>query len=288
VHPIAFELFGFPVPSYSVLMVLGYAAALAVLWRLVPAGPGEIDDGGLHRVQVWDLFVVMVVSSVLGSKVGHVLFEADGHLDAAGRPTIHGVIDLLRSDPWHWARIGESGYVWYGGLLGALGAAVVYFRRRPKLSGWLYADTFAPAIVAGASIGRIGCFLAGCCYGKPTALPWGVRFPDLPGPVHPTQLYDSAAALLLFLLLGWRYPRRRFDGENIALLLIGYSALRAMTEAFRGDSDRGGIGPLSTSQLISIPLFLAGSAIYLSRRRATQAPAGVEPLDGCTPKPVSR
>jgi phosphatidylglycerol:prolipoprotein diacylglycerol transferase len=219
----------------------------------------------MDRPQVWDLYIVMLVSSLIGSKIAHVLFEAPGHVDPEGR-TLHDVFELLRSDPWHWARLGESGYVWYGGLLGALLTAVVYFKRRPSLDAWLFADTFAPSITAGAAIGRIGCFLAGCCYGRPSDVPWAVRFPGLSGPVHPTQLYDSLAAALITTVLLLRYPRRRFDGECIAILLMGYPVLRTITEAFRGDADRGGIGPLSTSQWISIPLFLIGLLIFIRRR----------------------
>src|SRR5436853_413470 len=141
--PVLFEIFDFPVPSYSVLMVLGYILALAVLWKLTPktsegARAAIGGETGLNRPQVWDLFIVMVVSSVIGSKLGHVFFEASSHVDDNGKP-LSGVIELLKTDPWHWARLGEPGYVWYGGMLGALITAVIYFKRRPKLRAWLYA-----------------------------------------------------------------------------------------------------------------------------------------------------
>jgi phosphatidylglycerol:prolipoprotein diacylglycerol transferase len=272
VLPTLFTIFGVPVPSYAVMMVLGYAVALWVLLRLTPPGGDARVDGGLDRTQVWDLFVVMVVASVLGAKIGHTLFEAPGHIAADGR-TIESLPALLREDPWHWLRLGEGGYVWYGGMLGALGTAVFYFWRRPHLRAWTYSDLFAPAIMAGAVIGRLGCFLAGCCHGQPTELPWGVAFPRSGGPVHPTQLYDAAVALGIGALLYLRFPRRRFDGEIIALLLIGYPVLRATTELFRGDADRGFIGPLSTSQAISIPLLVVGVAIWIHRARTAPDPS---------------
>jgi phosphatidylglycerol:prolipoprotein diacylglycerol transferase len=246
------------------MMVLGFAAALYVVMADVRR------DKDLLRWQAWDLFIVMVVASVLGSKFGHVLFESEGHHLQDGRLAT-GVIDLLRDDPWHWARLGESGSVWYGGLLGSLGTAIYYVWRRPQLNGWLYSDAFAPAIAAGAVVGRLGCFLAGCCHGVETDAAWGVKFPQLPHPVHPTQLYDAAAALILFGVTFTRFPRRRFDGEVIAILLMGYAVLRAFTEAFRGDAERGGLGPFSTSQLISIPMFLAGLAIYMLRSKQSGA-----------------
>lgn len=286
-----FDLFGLAVPTYSVMMTLGFALALWVVFRQVHRSTVPEGEGGLTRAQVWDLFIVMVVASVIGSKVGHVLFESTGHLiplldPASGQELIGpdgqprtreatGLWDLLKADPWHWARLGEGGYVWYGGLIGALLTAAFYFWRRPHLNAWLYSDAFAPAIAAGAIVGRLGCFLAGCCYGIESSVPWAVHFPGVRGHVHPTQLYDAMGALILAVPLYWRFPRRRFDGEIIALLLMGYAVLRSFTEAFRGDEDRGLWGPLSTSQLLSIPMFLAGLALYLLRsRRATATPAG--------------
>ena len=268
--PILFHIFGEAIPSYSVFMVLGYIAALAVIFKLTPVRKKEEAeaDGGLYRPQVWDLFIVMVVSSVIGSKFGHVLFEAPGHKDENGLP-INSLWELLKADPWHWARLGESGYVWYGGMIGALATSVFYFWRRPKLKRWLYADAFAPAIMIGAVLGRIGCFFAGCCHGKPTTMPWGVVMPSHGAmPIHPTQIYDSFIALVICALLMWRFPRRRFDGENIALLLMTYPVMRSITEIFRGDVERGTFGPLSTSQLLSIPLFGIGVFLWTRLSRA--------------------
>lgn len=259
--PILFELFGYPVPSYAVFMALGFVfALLAVLW-LVP-GRDDNAPGGLDRPQAWDLFIVMVVSAIFGGKLGHVVFEAPGHVGSNGQ-RIESVWELLADDPWHWLRLGEPGYVWYGGMLLCLVVAVVYFRRRPHLNAWLFADAFAPAVMIGAAIGRTGCFFAGCCYGVPTDLPWGVHFPHLDGPVHPTQVYDASVAVLLGSFLLWRFGRRLFDGENIALLLGIYPVCRGLTEAFRGDPERGAFGPMSTSQWISVPLFLIGLGLYI-------------------------
>ncbi|MBI4818841.1 MAG: prolipoprotein diacylglyceryl transferase [Deltaproteobacteria bacterium] len=258
--PILFRIFDFGVPSYSVMMTVGYLMALGALWALArrhdPAG-----GSGLSFSQMFDLWIVMVVSSLLGSKAAHVLFEAAGHVDEDGKP-IGGLIELLKSDPLHWARLGEGGFVWYGGLIAALGTAIFYFRHRPWLNGWMYTDAFTPAIVLGLAFGRFGCFLAGCCYGVPTESTFGVKFPQLPTPVHPTQLYEAVVALLLFAFLWWRFPRRRFDGESIAYLLVLYAIPRSMIEVLRGDADRGAVGGVSTSQLISIPLFLIGLWIF--------------------------
>lgn len=268
-YPVLFEVFGVTVHSYAALMIAGYLFALAVLFKLAPKQAAE-GTGGLERPQVWDLFIVMVISSVLGSKFGHVLFEAEAH---AG---VNSVMELLQKDPWHAFRLGEAGYVWYGGMIGALLTAVVYFRRRPELDAWLYSDAFAPAIMVGAAVGRVGCFLAGCCHGVATDAAWGVAFPNTHGPVHPTQLYDAFVATVIGTLLLWRFPRRRFHGENIALLLMLYPVARATTEIFRGDMERGTVGPLSTSQALSVPLFLTGLAMYVHRARMAAPVAGTE------------
>lgn len=215
----------------------------------------------------------MTVSSILGSKVGHTLFEAPGHLTEDGTK-IESLWQLLRYDPWHWLRLGESGHVWYGGMLGALLVAVFYFRRRPHLSAPMISDAFAAAITAGAVPGRLGCFLAGCCHGRPSTSVFAVQFPKLPGPVYPTQLFDASVALVLTIFSLWLFRRRRFDGQVISLLLMGYSTFRFASEIFRGDEDRGRILVLSTSQFLSIPLFLAGLLLYLYlSRRKLAAPA---------------
>lgn len=270
--PTLVEIAGFQVPSYPVMIILGYVLGLGTVYRL--SGRNEIEgDGGLNRPQVWDLFLVLVVTSILGAKAGHVVFEASGHQG------VTGVVDLLRQDPWHPLRLDEPGYVWYGGMLAVLGVAWFYFRRRPRLNAWLLSDAFAPAAMIGAAVGRTGCFMAGCCYGVPTDQPWGVTFSAARGAVHPTQLYDASAALFIAVLLLWRFGRRRFDGENVALLLIVYPLLRGLTEILRGDPERGTLGFLSTSQAISIPLLLVGLGLYVYRLR-TAPPASCPPTAG--------
>lgn len=254
-------------PAYAVMMAAGYLAALVAVYLLVPrrkAGPDGID-----KPQAFDLFLVMLISSLLGAKIGHTVFEAPGHHLPDGR-VVESLWELLREDPWHPLRLGEGGYVWYGGMIGALVVAVWYFRARPQLNGMLYADAFAPAVMVGAAFGRLGCFMEGCCYGVPTELPWGVAFPATTGPVHPTQLYDAAFGALCGAFLLWRFPRRSFDGENIALLLIAYPIARFTTEVFRGDPERGGFGPFSTSQWISIGLLAVGVGLYFMAARANR------------------
>jgi phosphatidylglycerol:prolipoprotein diacylglycerol transferase len=117
-------------------------------------------------------------------------------------------------------------------------------------------------------------------------MPWGVLFVGKKVPVHPTQLYDAACAATLGLVLLWRFGRRKFDGENIALLLLTYPVLRSITEAFRGDPERGSVGPFSTSQLLSVPLLMIGIILYVRLSRRPASVLEVAPRPSPTPPPL--
>jgi phosphatidylglycerol:prolipoprotein diacylglycerol transferase len=162
--------------------------------------------------------------------------------------------------------------VYYGGLLLALGSAA-WFIAKKHLPVWTVADLAAPGIALGQAIGRLGCLSAGCCYGKPTHVPWGTTFTDpyaydnvgvpLNVPLHPTQIYESVGTLALFLFLMWRLSRKHIAGQILMEYLILYSVLRFVIEFFRGD-DRGFVlyGLLSTSQFIAILIVLGSAAVY--------------------------
>ena len=142
---------------------------------------------------------------------------------------------------------------------------------------WKMADLFCPSIALGLVFGRIGCFFAGCCYGKETALPWGVIFrnPDslarLNVPLHPAQLYDAANGLTIFFFLIWMDRRKAFDGQIFWLFLFLYSAGRFFVEMVRGDP-RGFLfqGLLSTSQGIGISLALLSLFMLSYLRKETR------------------
>jgi phosphatidylglycerol:prolipoprotein diacylglycerol transferase len=152
--------------------------------------------------------------------------------------------------------------------------------RRHHLPAWKIADMGAPAIALGEAIGRWGCFAAGCCWGKEWHGPWAVTFTDpftaenvgtpLNQPLHPTQIYLSINAFLIFLALQWAYRRKNFDGEVFWLYVLLYAITRSILEIWRGDAVRGFLipGVLSTSQFIGIlaALFSLGMLFYLSRR----------------------
>jgi len=170
--------------------------------------------------------------------------------------------------------IQHGGLVFYGGLIGATIAGIVYLRWK-KLPLWKIADVLAPSIALGSVFGRIGCLLNGCCYGRACDLPWAISFPaDNPlhpptTPVHPTEIYDALLNLGLYFFLAWLLRRKKFDGQIFATYLIGYAVIRSFVEYFRGDYDVAhhhfGLTP---GQVVSVPIFFAGLALaaVLSRR----------------------
>jgi phosphatidylglycerol---prolipoprotein diacylglyceryl transferase len=258
-YPELFRIGGFPVNTYGVLLALAFMAALFVSSRL-----GARD--GLLRERVFDLGLWMLLGGLIGSKL--LLMVAEPEYGANWHNLLS--IDFLR-----------SGGVWYGGFLGGLLTGVLLIRRY-RLSFWKVLDAFAPGVAIGQAVGRQGCFAAGCCWGRPTNAPRGVVFGEdahritgvpLGVHLHPTQLYESAAALLIFIFLYRLHRRKRFDGQIIAAYAVLYGLTRFTIEFFR-DDPRGDIlglttlTGLSTSQLISLLVVAGGVAFLFLRRRA--------------------
>ncbi len=222
---------------------------------------------GLPDQKILDLCLYILASAILGAKLLLVLVEWRRYL---AHPA--DLVEVLR-----------SGGVFYGGLIAATAVAIWYMRRH-DLPAWRIADMGAPSIALGEAIGRWGCFAAGCCYGKESHGPLAVTFTDpfaneavgtpLNVPLHPTQIYLSASAFLIFLVLQWAYRRKTFDGEVFWLYVLLYAITRGILETWRGDLVRGFVIPgiLSTSQFIGLltAALAGGMLLYLSRRsRAT-------------------
>ena len=264
-YPELFRIGDFPVNTYGVLLAAAFLAALLVAARL-----GARD--GLPRERLYDLGLWMLLAALVGSKLLMLWAEPEYRADPARLVSL----DFLR-----------SGGVFYGGFLGAVTVGYLLIRRY-QLPWWKTADAYAPGIALGQAVGRQGCFAAGCCWGEPTSMPWGVVFPreghEVTGVpygvhLHPTQLYESFFALLLFLFLWWLHRRKRFDGQVILLYGVLYAAARFAIEFFRDDprGDLAGLTTLtglSTSQLISL---LVGTSalvfLVLRSRRAASARA---------------
>ena len=271
-YPELFHIGSFPINTYGVLLALAFLAALFVAARL-----GARD--GLARERVFDLGLWMLLGGLVGSKLLLMVAEPEYAHDLWRLISL----DFLR-----------SGGVWYGGFLGGLLTGVLLIRRY-KLPFWKVTDAFAPGVALGQAIGRQGCFAAGCCWGKPTTLPWGVEFGELAHRItgvpvgvhlHPTQLYESVASALLFLFLYRLHRRKRFDGQVIATYAVLYGLIRFLIEFVR-DDPRGDIAGLtsmtglSTSQLISLFVVIGGLIfLFLRRRRANREGAAAGEGDG--------
>jgi len=158
----------------------------------------------------------------------------------------------------------------------------ILFTKYQRLPVWKIADIFSPGIALGQSIGRLGCFAAGCCYGRPTKLPLGVIFRDpyshetvgvpLMIPLHPTQLYEAACNAIIFVILWLSLKSKKFDGQVFILYLVLYSTVRFLIEFLRGDPDRGFLfnGLLSTSQFISLVLLIVAGTLFLTLKPSVQ------------------
>src|SRR5512140_2729140 len=257
-HPELFHVGSFALPTYGFLMACGFLSALLLLRKRAPRFGISPDDAA-------DLGVWVLLAGLVGAKVLLLLVEWNRFHLLEGR----SLLELLR-----------SGGVFYGGLIGAVVAAAVFLRLR-RLDFWAVADAAAPSIALGQAIGRLGCFAAGCCWGKECHLPWAVTFTSTVAeqnvgvpigvPLHPTQLYEAAGTILLFGLL-LLFEKRRFSGETFARYVIGYALLRGTIEFFRGDPRGEVLGVMSTSQFIALCGVLTGLAIFALRRRIPPAP----------------
>jgi phosphatidylglycerol:prolipoprotein diacylglycerol transferase len=268
-HPRLFEwdIHSWPlVGNLGPLTVYTYGALLAAAYLLgLQLAIWRARARGLDHARVLDLGIYIIISALIGAKL--LLLITDFR---AFTTDPRALLDLLR-----------SGGVFYGGLILAVIVALWYIRRI-GLPLWTTCDVFAPGIALGHVVGRLGCFFAGCCYGRPTTVKWAVTFTDpyaasnvgtpLNVPLHPTQLYEAGAeALILILLLATESRGRRFAGRTFWLYILLYAISRYIVETFRGDP-RGSVLIFSTSQFISIlltPLALI-MLFYLSR---TTAPA---------------
>jgi phosphatidylglycerol:prolipoprotein diacylglycerol transferase len=289
------------VPSYGLAVAVGIAVAILLAARQAPRY--RLDQG-----QVLDLSFWLLVAGLGGSRLLYVLLNAPDFArlcagSGEGRPAMAALKDCLAP-----LRLWDGGLVFYGGALAASVVAWRFGRRR----GWRFAvlgDMYAPGLALGHAIGRLGCFGAGCCFGKTGGGPLGVAFPAgsvahdhltalgvigpstaLTPPLHPTQIYESAALIALAFVLLAIGKNKRFHGQVILAYVAGYAGLRFLLELFRGDLGRRFLFQLrapalsealglpaadpvllSTSQLVSLAL-LAAALVMWRRQRPLPSP----------------
>ncbi|MCY4600598.1 MAG: prolipoprotein diacylglyceryl transferase [Acidobacteria bacterium] len=254
--PLLFEVGPVSIYSYGLLLATAY---LVGLWY----ASVRARKRGLDANRVTDLGIYIIISALVGAKLLLVVVE----------------FDHLRRDPSEIWNLLRSAGVFYGGLLLAVAVAFWYMRRH-RLPVWTTCDAFAPGIALGQAVGRIGCLMAGCCYGTPTDLPWGVTFTNplaaanvgtpLDVSLHPTQLYESAAVLaILGILLLAERRGASFPGRTFWSYLLLYPCARFAIEFFRGDPRGTAFEVLSTSQLVSLLLIPLSIVMLIVLRRSS-------------------
>lgn len=270
VHPIAFHLGGLTVRWYGVMIAVAF---LIGLWTAARRAP----RAGIPGEKIYDLGLWLIVGGIVGARLFYVVSYPEQVFE---RP-------LFPNAPWTEVfMVQRGGLVFYGGLIGASVAGVLFAWAR-KLPLWKLADVLAPSIALGYVPGRIGCFLNGCCFGRVCDWPWAVRYPPqsdvwqrhfdagltTPGapsaPVHPTQLYDALLSLALYVGLAVLFRRRRFDGQIFATYLMGYAIQRSWVELFRGDYPPGHLhAGFTPAHLWSLVALAAGATLFWTLQRA--------------------
>jgi phosphatidylglycerol:prolipoprotein diacylglycerol transferase len=259
-HPRLLEL-PWTIPHFGTVTVYTYGVLLAAAYLLgLQLALKRARARHLDSTRVMDLGIYIIISALVGAKL--LLLVTD--------------FQTFRSNPAELLNLVREGGVFYGGLIVAVTVALLYIKRA-GLPLWTTCDVFAPGIALGHVVGRFGCFFAGCCFGKPTNVPWAITFTDpfaaanvgtpLNVPLHPTQLYEAGAELLILIFLLTTEKRgRKFAGRTFWLYMLLYSVSRFVIEFYRGD-ERGNVGPFSTSQFVSVILapLAIGMLFYLGR-----------------------
>ena len=253
--PILLHFGRFSLPTYGFLAAVGLLTGLAV-------GVHYATRYGLDADKTWNLGVLAILAGIVGAKL--LLVVNDWNFFRAHPRAIFSLSTL------------QAGGVWSGGLVAAVLVSWWYIRRN-RMPVLKTCDVLAPGVALGHAIGRLGCFAAGCCWGKPTTLPWGVTFTNplaallvgtpLGVRLHPTQLYEMVLELGNFLLLAWLLGRKRFDGQVIGAYMFVYGFVRYFLEFLRDDPDRGRVlnGFMSGTQLLAIGLVIFGGVLWMRR-----------------------
>lgn len=244
-HPILFQFGAFSIKTYGFLVATGFFIGIIYALR-------EAKRIGYDPQIVLDLSFYIILGAIVGSRLFYVLTH----------------ISYYWQNPLDAFKVWQGGLTFFGGFLASV-AVSAYFIKKHRLEIWKTFDLFAPSLAIGIIFGRLGCFFAGCCYGTPCDLPWAISFTDPQSlaitnvPLHPAQLYSSAAALITFLILIALRKRKSFEGQLTLLWIFLYSGSRLFIEMFRGDP-RGDIlfGKYPTSQVLALILVILSIIMY--------------------------
>jgi len=254
--PWLFRIGDFFLPTYGLLITLGFLSGLWLSRRLAPRA-------GLDKETILNLGVYAALGGILGAKLLLILMDLEHYL---AQPREIFSFSTL-----------QAGGIFYGGLLGGLLVAALYMARK-RLPVLRVADVLAPGLALGHAIGRLGCFAAGCCWGLPSRLPWAVTFKNpaahqmfgtpLHEPLHPTQLYEVLAVAAIFVLVYRRFLRPHGPGALLGLYLTLYSTARFLIEFVRAhDEANPALGPLHLQQWIALALAFTGLWLWIRAGR---------------------
>lgn len=248
-------IFGFPIPMYGLMAIIGFAVSLVVALK-------GAEIYGIKKQDLGFSSAYMIIGIIIGAKLMYFITYI---------PKLIMNWDVFIAHPWEVIMIVFGGFVFYGGLIGgALG--VIVYAKQFKLKVMPFADAIAPVIPLFHAFGRIGCFLGGCCYGIEYHGPFAVNFPynELTPELSevtrfPVQLMESGLNLILFVFLYIYSRKKRKSGQTLGIYILCYTVIRTVTEVFRGDIVRGVYGGISTSQIISIILLPLGLWLVLRK-----------------------
>ncbi len=258
-HPILIELGKLKIYSYGFMLALSFFVGIQAAAR-------RAERGGVRRETIYDLSIILILCAVLGSRGLYILTHRDH---------FHSILDIIA--------LWQGGATYYGGLILALTGAIVYLRR-VRVPFFTVADICSPSIALGIFLTRIGCFLSGCCFGKPTPGPLGIVFPGgcpagytYPGEaIHPTQLYASLYGLIIVLVLLAVEKKKFFEGYTFGFLCMLYGIARFAIDFFRSYEKSAVIGGVLTiNQVLSLGLIGAGLFLFLFLPRGTRSAGGV-------------
>jgi phosphatidylglycerol:prolipoprotein diacylglycerol transferase len=268
VRPVLFHIGSLPIRSYGLMMAIAFLVGIWIARRRAAARGYEPDV-------IIDLSVVVIIVSIVGARLGYVLVRWSHYVN-----DIPGIF-----------RVWEGGLALYGGVIAGTIAGLWFFHRR-GINIWAGADIVAPSLAMGVAIGRIGCFLNGCCFGHACEVPWGVVFPEgsLAGMtytgvhVHPTELYESGLALAIFVILLVVDRRRHFDGFLLWLFVLLLAVARFFIDPLRHyDTEsiafRLGSFKMTNNQAVGIVLVVVAILfmIRLSHRTISTGRRGAPP-----------
>ena len=248
-HPVLFKIGDLTINTYGFFVAIGFIAGILLAKR-------EAKRLGVDHDKIMDLIFYIIMAAIIGSRLFYVAINPRAF-----------------ANPLEILKIWNGGLVFYGGFLVALITALIYLKKN-NLPVWKTADIMAPSIAAGQFFGRLGCFSAGCCYGKACDFPWAVTFTNTDSlaplgiSIHPTQLYHAAGNLLIFCMLWFWRTRKKIDGHLFWSYVLLYGITRSFLELFRGDF-RGNLflGAISFSQIVGgiMTLLAVFMILYLKK-----------------------